>query len=103
VASTSAQALGGTPLNHTLHNFVNGDFGLVCTICNKTPEEAQAARPKILLTGGPWDLDQTEIDDTDGTVRVVKDIEGQDHLYYVMRDWGLNRWVGRYQNTRQVA
>jgi hypothetical protein len=57
----------------------------------------------LLLQGGPFDLDGAEVDDNFGTVRVIKDFEGQDHVYYVLRDWTLDRWVGKHQNTRKVA
>lgn len=60
------------------------------------------ARP-LLLLGGPWDLDGTEVPDTFATVRTVADFEGNDQVYYVMRDWTLNRWVGKHQNTRKIA
>ena len=60
------------------------------------------ARP-LLLIGGPFDLDGTEVPDTYGTVRVIQDFEGQDNVYFVIRDWVLDRWVGKWQNTRKVA
>ena len=86
------------------HSFVE-DWaqGATCVECEKSPEQILAERQPILLIGGPWDLDGTEIPDTVNTIQIVKDSEGQDHLYYVQRDWVLNRWVGKYQNTRKIA
>ena len=57
----------------------------------------------LLLIGGPFDLDGTEVPDTMMSVGVVKDFENNDQVYIVMRDWVLDRWVGRWQNTRQLA
>ena len=55
----------------------------------------------LLLVGGPLELDDTEIPDTFGTIRVLKDREGCEHVYYVIRDWVLDRWVGKYQGARK--
>lgn len=68
-----------------------------------TPADVRRGLKPILLIGGPWDLDGTEVEDTFESVRVVKDCEGVDHTYYVIRDWQLNRWVGKWQNMRKVA
>jgi hypothetical protein len=62
----------------------------------------EAQRP-LLLVGGPWDLDGTEVPDQFKTVCIIKDFEGTDNVYYVIRDWVLDRWVGKWQNTRQVV
>lgn len=52
----------------------------------------------LLLIGGPLELDDTEVPDEQGaTTRVLKDKAGCEHLYYVMRDWKLDRWVAKYQ------
>jgi len=74
-----------------------------CQNCGLSVEEVNAARQPILLQGGPWDLDGTEVPDDYKMVKVITDMEGEQHLYYVMRDWNLDRWVGKYQNTRKVA
>ena len=52
----------------------------------------------LLLIGGPLELDDTEIPDIAGTVVTVQNAkDGAKHLYYVMRDWKQNRWVGKWQ------
>jgi hypothetical protein len=50
----------------------------------------------LLLVGGPFDLDGTEVPDNHGTVRCVPDGDGKVHTYYVLRDFTLDRWVGQY-------
>jgi hypothetical protein len=45
----------------------------------------------LLLVGGPLDLDGSEIPDNYGTIR---EVDG--HVYYVQRDWILDRWIGKY-------
>jgi hypothetical protein len=51
----------------------------------------------LLVIGGPLDLDDTEIPDNFGTIRTLKDNDGIEYLYYVIRDWKLDRWVAKYQ------
>ena len=52
----------------------------------------------LLVIGGPLELDDTEISDNQGaTIRVLKDRDGCEHLYYVVRDFKLDRWVAKYQ------
>lgn len=52
----------------------------------------------LLLIGGPLELDDTEVPDTSGTVITIQsDRDGAKHLYYVMHDWKMDRWVGKWQ------
>jgi hypothetical protein len=61
------------------------------------------SRP-LLLVGGPLELDDTEIPDNFGTIRTLKDQNGCEHMYYVIRDWALDRWVGKYQRpVKEIA
>ncbi len=58
----------------------------------------------LLLIGGPLELDDTEIPDTQGSIiKVVNDRDGTEHLYLVFRDWTLDRWVGKYQGPATPA
>lgn len=52
----------------------------------------------LLVIGGPLELDDSEVPDSEGaTIRVLKDKDNTEHLYYVIRDWKLDRWVAKYQ------
>ena len=59
----------------------------------------------LLLIGGPLELDDTEIPDTQGSVvKILNAKDGTEHLYYVFRDWELDRWVGKYQRpVKEIA
>jgi len=59
----------------------------------------------LLIVGGPLELDDTEIPDSQGaTIRVLKDRDGCEHLYHVIRDWAQDRWVAKYQRPmRQLT
>jgi transcription elongation GreA/GreB family factor len=59
----------------------------------------------LLLIGGPLELDDTEIPDTQGSVvKILNAKDGTEHLYYVLRDWELDRWVGKYQRpVKEIA
>ena len=50
----------------------------------------------ILLIGGPMDLDDTEVPDNQGSIIKARSQDGTEHLYFVMRDWDLNRWAARH-------
>ena len=57
----------------------------------------------LLLVGGPLELDDTEIPDDQGaSVRMLLDRDGREHMYYVMRDFALDRWVGKYQGLAKA-
>jgi hypothetical protein len=59
--------------------------------------------PNLLLIGGPLELDDTEIPDNPGSVaKILKDNEGREHVYWVLRDFGLDRWVGKYQGPKET-
>ncbi len=58
----------------------------------------------LLLIGGPLELDDTEIPDTAGSIiKVVNDRDGTELLYLVVRDWVLDRWVGKYNGPATPA
>jgi hypothetical protein len=47
------------------------------------------------------ELDDTEIPDVAGTVITVQNArDGTQHLYFVIRDWVQDRWVGKYQRPK---
>ena len=42
------------------------------------------------------DLDDTEVPDNQGSIIKARSQDGTEHLYFVMRDWDLNRWAARH-------
>ena len=51
------------------------------------------------------ELDDTETPDNQGaTIRILKDRDSIEHLYYVMRDFKLDRWVAKYvKPVKEIA